>query len=601
MTQYLHPSVDTKIVDNSAVFQTADGATTLLQVLSSPIGPDGVLTKVTTANEFIFKFGTPNLSRYGQAAYNVIEWLTSGGTAQVLRVLPSTSTFAITGICAELATSAVDGPQIAIRSYSGAAQLTSVGGITTFLNSQRALAVDRATIPLGVVYPYGRGDGYNNIGISFSLRDDLDATYNFRTYDAVITGKDSLGNDVEIDGPFLVSFDPQAISKSRESLYWGSVINKYSRYLRVADSRTAFEDITEFLLANVTDGVDVDPSGIDILFGQPRNLAEAPLYAEMKWVNADNAAGLSPAIEIEANTLLDVNGVAYLKGGTVGAWTGEDSETALMVRAYTGLIDPSILDKKFVELDILLDANYDAPVKDAMASLASDIRADCMAILDLNFQANEQQTIDHRSTKVTASHANVAIFAHDMEVYDAFNGENIKVTSTYLLASKIPVNDIQFGIQYTFVGPRRGVISGFENINFIPNPTWREALYKAKINYIERDPKKTNFGTQLTSQAINSALSDINNVRALLKIRRDVEAMMSDYRMEFNDSITQDSANYDLSNYLQKWTANRTCSSISGSISASDYDRQQKMARVTIELTFTGILERIAIQIVVNR
>ena len=71
--------------------------------------------------------------------------------------------------------------------------------------------------------------------------------------------------------------------------------------------------------------------------------------------------------------------------------------------------------------------------------------------------------------------------------------------------------------------------------------------------------------------------------------------------MEFNDSTTHDSMSYDVNSLLQKWVANRACSSISATVSASDYDRQNKLARINISLVFTGIMERIAISITVNR
>ena len=146
-----------------------------------------------------------------------------------------------------------------------------------------------------------------------------------------------------------------------------------------------------------------------------------------------------------------------------------------------------------------------------------------------------------------------------------------------------------------------GALSGFEAINFLPNEAEKENLYKKQINYVERDPKRTNLGSQLTSQTANSALSDLNNVRALLRMVRDVEEMMSDNRFKFNDQITLDDMNYDLNNYLQKWKSNRTCASIAGTVYRSDYDRQQKIARVKIELVFTGIIERIFVDWIVNR
>lgn len=601
---YLHPSVSTKITDNSYVFQTATGNTALFQCIVSEKGEDGVLRMITTPEEFIFKYGEPNLSKYGQGSYNVIRWLQSGGVAYVLRVLPETATFAVTGlgvVVSKLAAGA--GAEVVVRNLNGATvgtQFTQVAGFDAFIAAQKATSTATdIVVPLGVVYPYGRGAGYAGLGVRITLRDDMDATYAFRTYSLEITGKDSLGADIAVDGPYLVSFDPLAKNKSRESVYWANVINKYSNFARVRDNRTAFDDITEAMLESVTLGVDVDPSAIDIIFGQVRDADSDTLYAPWTWIT--EVADLPATVTLTEEQLFDPAKPLYLTGGTDGAWTAGDSEESLLVKGYTGLIDSSILDVRANEFDILLDANTSPAVKNAMAALASDIRGDCLAILDLGFQANESQTVAYRKDSVGMSHRNVAIWAHDMEVYDEFNGENVKVTTPYLLASRIPTVDSDFGIHWPFVGPRRGVISGFENINFIPNEIWKEQLYKAQINYIEKDPKKVNLATQLTSQVQNSALSDVNNVRALLRIKREVEKMMADYRMEFNDSTTHDSMNYDLNNYLQGWVANRCCKTISGTVYASDYDRQQKLVRVKIEMVFAGIIERVAIEIVINR
>ena len=592
MTEYLHPSVSSTITDNSSVFQTANGSTVLFQVIMSEKGPDNVITMVTDPTEFVFKFGEPNLEKYGQAAYNVLEWVRVGGLAYVIRVLPATATLAVTGIGLELIKDSTN-VKLGVKSYSAVKPFTSVGAMETFLGAEKKLTAEKATIPLGLVYPYGRGAGYNDLGIQFTLRDDMDDTYSFRTYNAVITAKDALGVDTQIDGPFLVSFESTARSKSRESLFWGTVINKYSKYVKVLAQRTAYDAAADFLGSIVTELDNIN--GLDIIFAQPRNAKETAAYTK---VIAADAASLE---SIENGKLFDTNSIAYLAGGTDGIWTGSDSEDSLLVRAYNGVTDSAILDKRSYEFDILLDANHSLAVKNAISSLANDVRGDCLALVDLNFQANEEQTLSYRNNTVNIAKTYTSIFAHDMEVYDAYNGENVKVTSTYLLASKIPANDNAHGIQFPFVGPRRGTISGYENLNFIPNAVWREQFYKARINYIEKDPKKVNFATQLTSQAQSSALSDINNARVILRIKREVEAIAADYRMEFNDSITHDSLNYDINNSLQKWVSNRACSSISGSVYASDYDRQNKLARIDIQLTFTGIMERIAISITVNK
>lgn len=592
--QYLHPSVEAKIVDNSHVYQTADGTTALFQVLRAAKGPDNKLTPITTEEEYIFTFGKPNITKYGQGGYNVIEWVKAGGIAYVIRVLPEDASYSTLFLTATINTDLSSGSATKKIQFKRVdKKYATHNSIRSDISTMSVTPADKtqtAVVPIGAILPKGRGDGYS-YGVRFILKSDLDPTFNFRTYDAIITTKDSLGNDADLEGPFIVSFDPEAMSKSNESMYWASVINKYSNYVEVIDNRKAFSDITKYLLTKD----NVDPTGIDFMFLQPRvGKNEEAIYTP---ISIDKVTAITSPDEKEA----DLTKILQLTKGTEGTWEGGNSVDSLYINAYNGVTDPSVLDASSLDLDVLLDANYSDKVKTAMADFSSKQRDDTLAILDLNFQANEQQTLTHRNEKVNQAHRNVAVFAHDMYVYDKHNGEDIKVTTPYLLASKIPNIDKEFGIQYPFVGPRRGVISGFTNLNFYPNPFWREKFYKARVNYIERDPRRINLATQSTSQAETSALSNINNMRVLMKIKREVSRMMSDFRFEYNDEATYQSANYSLNGYLQQWVANRACTSISGTMYASEYDKLQKIARVDIQLTFNGVIERIAIQIVVNR
>jgi hypothetical protein len=273
----------------------------------------------------------------------------------------------------------------------------------------------------------------------------------------------------------------------------------------------------------------------------------------------------------------------------------------LLIKAYKGLVDPALTSKKEYPIDLVLDANYPNEVKNAIVSLTTEIRDDFMGIVDTGFQANPQQALDFRKNVMQVSSYMVAIFTQDFVVYDEYTGKDIKVTSPYYLASKIPSVDESFGLHFPFVGPRRGTISGFKKMSFNPTEPWKEQLYKKQINYVEADPKRVKFGSQLTSQTIVSALSNINNVRALLRIKRDVEELAEDYQFEFNDAQTLGAFQYNLNGYLQKWISNRACTSIKGTVYASAYDQQQKVARVKIELVFNSVIERILIDLVVNR
>lgn len=291
--------------------------------------------------------------------------------------------------------------------------------------------------------------------------------------------------------------------------------------------------------------------------------------------------------------------------GSDGAITGclpSDPEVEkLIVKGYKGTIDSTLLDKNLLPIDMVLDANYSTSVKNALVSLATDIRGDFVAILDTKTQATPEQALTYRRSNLTVNNFKVAIFAQDFIVEDTeYTGQHMQVTSPYFLASKIPTNDNNFGIHWNFVGPRRGTISGFESISYLPNPEWKEQLYKAQINYVEQDLTSTRFGCQLTSQSVVSALSNINNVRALLRIQREVEQLMAAYQHEYNDTTTRSAAQAALNNYLATWVSNRACDSIKGTVYASDYDRLEKLLRVKVEMVFNSVIERIAIDLIVN-
>ena len=101
--------------------------------------------------------------------------------------------------------------------------------------------------------------------------------------------------------------------------------------------------------------------------------------------------------------------------------------------------------------------------------------------------------------------------------------------------------------------------------------------------------------TQVTSQEMTSALSNINNMRVLLKMVRAVEEISEGYYFEFANSITLNNFQNAINNYLQTWITNGACTVAAGTVYQNAYDVEQKIVRVNIELVFTGIIERISI------
>ena len=89
----LHPGVYGTISSQESTYSTASGVLTMFQADVFEKGPDNQLGFVTSVEEFISKYGSPNFSKYGQAAYNIVNFLEAGGQAYVMRVLPENATY----------------------------------------------------------------------------------------------------------------------------------------------------------------------------------------------------------------------------------------------------------------------------------------------------------------------------------------------------------------------------------------------------------------------------------------------------------------------------------------------------------------------------
>lgn len=967
---YVHPSVSSTITDNSTTYITASGTTKLFAVFTSEKGIDNEIQTMTSVSEFVFNYGEPNMKLYGQAGYNITNWLNAGGAVYCLRVLPEDAGYAnaIVNIQTKVSNKEVldvNGKIVNVENVElrpcityTSINNTSISAIESELRRNMANTIDGyANNMLFAVIPKGRGKGYNNLGFRFSLTDSYDSTYEFRLYNFEVTHTSETGSVSTIQGPFLVSLDPDAMSNSGSSLFIVDVINNYCEYFSVIfndgnyeklantinpyvhpnkidffngtsrlingeyetyyDERTnkeedvhmsvikyvehaatderniidtsdiiensivlidnayrneqydrynksferakevlsiirkfddnsvrnvafnnisfstikddkgqpytlesgvvAFEndnsledaygnfvnakdvltiDVTEanyieantkvydlsvsinhlidqlyelFDYARISQGVsdsyasaatniltnlqniesklktisvvdlncnkhkntvselyeaynDLNVSSInsekeefilevigkvETVLATAKNisdnstenafandklttienilnaiitdystisdeftvaseyetalksawenigvlLAADSLYFAINLALLENkskafsglketlAATKTTIISFITNVKSEIGGFNYeaakssivsiqkdvtdkkqdtyytasqnfdtyipLLYGTDGSIENisyrDPAVEKLIIAGYKGMIDESLTDKDQWPIDMVLDANYSTGIKNAIAVLCTEIRTDFMGILDTELQASPADVINYRKNSIGFNNYRLAIFTQDFVITDTeYTGNEIQVSPTYFLASKIPSNDDANGIHWNFVGPRRGIITGYKAISFLPNVEWRERLYNVQVNYVQQDQTSTRFNSQLTSQHSVSALSNISCVRTLLRIQRDVEDLMKNYQFEFNDSVTITNAQTDLSAYLNKWISNRACDSISGTVYASEYDRQQKLLRVKVELTFNSIIERIAIDLVVN-
>lgn len=618
MAEFLHPSVSSRIIDNSVVFVSAQGLTVLYAAFPAEQGPDNRLQFITSESEFLFYYGAPNMRKWGQTAYNVVRWLRAGGSAFCCRVLPymekdaadtplQQSTYACYILEVGLKQDTAAGKEIKLRHRTlgdGRGALSAaVERAVRDDASLRAVVLQEPDAaeadgfkyyPLLALRGRDRGDKYNQFGARFELVDGLDETYAHRLYELSLYSSPS-----KVEESRTVALYPEAVDISGSSQFIENVLENYSNIARAVFSEDSYDAVCAY--------INSDPTAakkLDVLTLQERNVS-VPEVLHVDVTFAEGSADLSPTPET----------YRPFGGGSDGEWVGPNSLESLLYKAYSGsgdFIDEATgankydthfsdaWDKKAYPIDMVLDANYPQAVKVAMSNFARS-RGDFFSILDVGFTGSPGQALKYRQDSLTLNTFFSAIFVQDFIVADEFTGTDVRVTPTYYLAEKIPQVDNDFGIHWPFVGPRRGSIAGFKSMSWNPNAAYREQLYKAKLNYVEKDVRLTRFNSQSTTQFVNSALSDINHVRTLLRIRRDLENLAENYQFEFNDLTTWGQLQYSVSSYMQQWVANRALTSATGLVYASEYDRRQRVVRVKAEVVFTGVIERVMIDLVVNR
>jgi hypothetical protein len=327
------------------------------------------------------------------------------------------------------------------------------------------------------------------------------------------------------------------------------------------------------------------------------------LSAIRKNIENTSAVVITMKSIVYTNQLQDFNSPAKFMNGSDGDLDESNSylrnvtTQQLLAQGYQGLIDSNITNRKITPFEFVLDANYSVDVKNAIVTLVRDIRKDIFFYADSGLLASPEDAIAWRTSSFNVSSQFLGIYTQDFIVYDEYNGKDIKVTPTFFLASKIPTNASQYGLQFPIAGNRRGTIDGYKAINYVPNETYKELFYNRQLNYVESDPRRTRFGSQLSADMKRTPLSDINNVLVALDIKRNVEDLAEDYQFEFEDDETIRTFQYNINDYLNRYITNRSCDEISATVYASEYDKQQHILRVVIKVKFRNVIERIVISI----
>jgi len=302
MASAISPGVYSKIIDLSEYLTSTSGTIGFVPVITEK-GPDNVLTRISSIEEYRTKFGDPNIRTfgkyYGQGPYVALQHLSVSSDLFVMRALPDDATYSHTYVCfvnAPLTATSVDSSSdnasdVDEGSAPSEAVDTKVGsaiGLTTFscYKKFQPTIVDSTTEGLkyldmtntqkldamftsaqsGQVYAltdgnaymekegdynksvlfyvrgFGRGDYYDRY--SFILRADSNPSnfglYNFELYE------DQDGSPVMVES-YNISFDPESTDLEGESNYIEDVINGFSTNIQVQVNPDALARYNSFL------------------------------------------------------------------------------------------------------------------------------------------------------------------------------------------------------------------------------------------------------------------------------------------------------------------------------------------------------------------
>lgn len=501
---------------------------------------------------------------------------------------------------------------------------------------EKAVKLRWANFYLCLIRTKGKGSFGNRNAIRITHNNEANKTYDFKCYNLTVMESKENGTIRTSEGPIPISFYPDAMTNGGSNLSIQQVIIDY--YMQIACCFN--EDEYDRLISTLMRPSLEAPGSSDFYYYRSEK--------EIDFIFGDNA--INAFKTNRANDLTSSTG-HFLTGGGDGRFVGnynklniEGSSTSnnnqpsnnnqqqplpqpplapvvpnlpnlpdlyangvvkeivtSFFNASSGIYaEADIYNKKKYPFDVILDFNLPTAAKQSLVDFAKT-RGDCIVCLDTGEQATPAKTVLYRNDILSVNDYLASIWSQMFTVYDTYTSSDIFVTPTYFLASKIPSSDKSYGIQYPFVGPNRGVITGFKKLNWTPNSQQKENLYDVKVNYVEQDNRITKFMSQLTSQEKTTSLSDINHVRCLLRIVRSVENLMENYIFELGTENTIAAINSALDATLSEWVSNGTCTTCTGNCSQTVLEAENKTAHVTLTIVFVDVIEKIVIDVNVTR
>ena len=615
------PTEETYVNDNTVVTPSAaepvSNNTSFLYVVSSPKGKDGVMQTFNSQQDFLDKIGLGPFSLYGQPLLSAYAVLGTGrASVHLLRVAADDARYSNIHVCAAYRTDDQGKMHVKFYAKPSTGALASLDGLAdAYVPNEEPDSEGYTEVKLFSVAALGRGKYGNNFQIRLSSLKTADRENDFKNYTFEVYESET---NVTLKESFHVCFSENAVI-GITSYFADSVVNdpnNGSDYVRLISYPEGFAQITAAYKAVIEAyNAKEDTSepynvftvdDIDIFGGENKYTKKAlPLYE----------------IETAAEGTINPYGVdgypdIACTGGTDGALdasiapaTRENTLNALYLKGYSGQIDPMIKSKNKFPTTFILDCNFNAEIKAAIAGLNA-ARTDSVAIYDSGTSISTVQSVIPTVKELCGNMVDTyeAVDAYCGKIRDPYNQKVITVTSTYALG-------ILYARQFHTVDGKGVPLADNEygNLNdiFIEGtiyPVFDEDIHAdlmndlidEKINFARNNALgQINRATQTTRQNKLSVLSELNNVLLLKDVKRAMEKMTAKKRYNFAEADDIKRFNVDA-----RWVAstfNGKVASIEAAYGQSDYEADYSIVHLYVTLVCKKITKTTIIEIDVNR
>jgi hypothetical protein len=566
---YVSPGVYTKIFDLSEYVRNVPSTIGFIALVSEK-GPDNQFV-FTNARDFFIDFGEPDIM-YGakegvsQGKYVASSFLTQSDSLYVIRVCDETA--------ASYANIALGGVDAELDSLDGTA--TIVAENIESLNTEKEVlsALSDGTAENAVIFTgLGRGDWYNNYRIQISKpRNTIRASEGIYV---LSIWKKQMGQDYdvdtetwydtfEIDQSFEISFDPDKLDYTGESMFVEDVVNRYFRDIEV------YADKDKCRLLNE----------LNVNWAEP-----FPESGDYRW-----DVSLSLAEGSDGNTLAQADSLlAKAYSGTLKRSKNVQPEGVY----FSDEVVDEVLDTEDYYFSIVLDGGYSVNVKEEIKSLAASYRQDCVALMDMGDNKSANEALDKRRTVYTYNTPYAALYESYSKIYDRYSGRDIWVTPVYHMANIVPYTDNVTELWYAPAGFNRATISAIKALRYSPRQGQRDLFYLEQINPIVKfNPGYTVWG-QLTSQKRATAMQDLNIVRLVQYINKALKTFVQFYLFEMNNEDTWNAIRTNIDAFLKTIKDKRGLYSYGVEVGATEYEIKAKQVHTNITLQPTRVVEQI--------